>query len=248
MLFVTVLLVAMEQQLLDKTAVVTGASRGIGRAIVEVFVAHGAEVFCCARNREDLEDLQQEINSAGGTVHIKAVDLALPEEIESFFDFVREQTDSIDTLVNSAGIFEKAKIEQTSEAIFNRVMNLNLKAPLLICRQAIAFLRKAGSATIVNISSLSGCFGLQKFPGFGSYDISKYGLWGLTEILALELAEYGIRVNQVSPSGVDTDMFRQASPPGVEPLLSPEDVARTVLYLASEQSSPLSGENLRLFG
>ena len=238
----------MEQQLLDKKAVITGASRGIGRAVVELFVAHGAEVFCCARSREDLEDLKREVSGADGVVHIKAVDLALPEEIESFFDFVSEHTASLDTLVNSAGIFEKAKIEETSEAVFNRVMNLNLKAPLLVCREAINYLRKAGSATIVNISSLSGCFGLQKFPGFGSYDISKYGLWGLTEILALELAEYGIRVNQVSPSGVDTDMFRQASPPGMEPLLSPEDVARSVLYLACEQSSPLSGENLRLFG
>jgi NAD(P)-dependent dehydrogenase (short-subunit alcohol dehydrogenase family) len=90
--------------------------------------------------------------------------------------------------------------------------------------------------------------GVEKFPTFGSYNISKYGLWGLTEILALELKQKNIRVNQVSPSGVDTELFYRAVPPGVQPSLSPEDVANIILYLASERSAPLSGENLRLFG
>jgi NAD(P)-dependent dehydrogenase (short-subunit alcohol dehydrogenase family) len=238
----------MENQMENKLALVTGASQGIGRAVVKLMAAQGAEVFCCARNREKLESLKEEVKNDGGQIYIKSVDLAHPDEIVSFLEFIQEYTDHLDSVVNCAGMFEKATIEETSEAIFNRIINLNLKAPLLLSSSAIPLLRKSTSGTIVNVSSLSGCFGLPKFPGFGSYDISKYGLWGLTEIMAIELREDNIRVNQVSPSGVDTAMFRQASPPGVEPLLTPQEVAQTVLYLASDMSAPLSGENLRLFG
>ncbi len=231
-----------------KIALVTGASRGIGKAVVRLFTSHGAKIFCCARSEKKLLELRDTLSKQETDIYTKSIDLGKPAEIDGFFEFISEHTDKIDAVVNAAGNFVRARIDETDEADYDMVMNVNLKAPLLICRNSVPYMEKAGGGTIVNVSSLSGCFGLEKFPTFGSYNISKYGLWGLTEILALELKEKNIRVNQVSPSGVDTELFYRAVPPGVEPSLSPEDVANIILYLASEKSAPLTGENLRLFG
>ena len=238
----------MEKILENKVALITGASRGIGRAVVKLFASHGAEIFCCARSEKKLSEIHDEMAGIGAKIHAKSIDLSKPSEIGNLFEFISSHTQAINTLVNVAGAFAASRIDQTDEANYDMVMNVNLKAPLLICRNTVPFMDKAGGGTIVNISSLSGCFGVEKFPTFGLYNISKYGLWGLTEILALELKQKNIRVNQVSPSGVDTELFYRAVPPGVEPSLSPEDVANIILYLASEKSSPLTGENLRLFG
>lgn len=238
----------MERQLDGKIALVTGASRGIGNAVVRLFAAQGAKIFCCARSEEKLRELRDKLSNQGADIYPKAIDLGKATEIDGLFEFISEHTDRIDIVINAAGNFARARIDEIDEADYDMVMNVNLKAPLMICRNAIPYMEKAGGGTIVNVSSLSGCFGLEKFPTFGTYNISKYGLWGLTEILALELKEKNIRVNQVSPSGVDTKLFYRAVPPGVEPSLSPEDVANIILYLASEKSAPLSGENLRLFG
>jgi NAD(P)-dependent dehydrogenase (short-subunit alcohol dehydrogenase family) len=238
----------MERLLDGKIALVTGASRGIGNAVVRLFAAQGAEIFCCARSEKKLRELRDELSRQDSYILPKAIDLNKPSEIDGFFEFISEHTDILDIVVNAAGNFTRARIDEIDEADYDMVMNVNLKAPLLICRNSIPYMEKAGGGTIVNVSSLSGCFGLEKFPTFGSYNISKYGLWGLTEILALELKQKNIRVNQVSPSGVDTELYYRAVPPGVEPSLAPEDVANVILYLASDRSAPLTGENLRLFG
>jgi len=238
----------MDKQLAGKKALVTGASRGIGRKVAELFCRHGAQVFCCARTREKLGELEAELQTKEGRVQTRQVDISDSSQIKSFFDFISKHTDTLDTVINAAGIHITSRIDAFTEADYNKIMDTNLKAPLLICRQAVPFLEKSGSGTIVNVSSLSGCFGIEKFEGFGLYDISKYGLWGLTEILALELKHKNIRVNQVSPSGVDTEMFWKAVPPGVKPSLSPLEVANIILYLAGNKSEPLSGENIRIFG
>lgn len=238
----------MEKLLDGKIALVSGASRGIGGAVVRLFAAHRAKIFCCARSEDKLRELSDDLSNQGADIYIKAIDLSQPAEIAGLFEFISKHTDRIDTVINVAGNFKRARIDEIDEADYDMVMNINLKAPLLICRNSVPYMEKTGGGTIVNVSSLSGCFGLEKFPTFGSYNISKYGLWGLTEILALELKEKNIRVNQVSPSGVDTELFHRAIPPGIEPSLAPEDVANIILYLASENSAPLTGENLRLFG
>jgi 3-oxoacyl-[acyl-carrier protein] reductase len=240
-------LISMNKLLEGKTALITGASRGIGLAVVKLFRSHGANIFCCARTEDKLEELRK-YSEDDTRIHTQKIDLKSRSEIDSFFTFIRENTNSLDIVINVAGVHIGSRIESIDEADYDSVMNVNLKAPLLICRSAIPLMENAGGGCIVNVSSLSGCFGLQKFESFGAYNISKYGLWGLTEILAIELKNKNIRVNQVSPSGVDTQMFYDAVPPGVKPSLSPEDVANTILYLASDSSTPLTGENIRLFG
>lgn len=237
----------MINRLKNKIALVTGASRGIGRATVELFASHGAQVICCAQSKEKLNQMKEEIANTGGNILIKPLDLGIPSDIDDLFHFIQKHTDHLDIVVNAAGVFESSHMQNLSEALYDRVMAVNLKAPLLICRNAIPYLEKAGGGTIVNVSSLSGCFGLEKFEKFGAYNISKYGLWGLTEILAIELKKKNIRVNQVSPSGVDTDMY-YATGATAKPPLTPRDVANIILYLASDESAPLSGENLKLLG
>jgi len=237
----------MEKLLEGKTALITGASRGTGQAVVKLFSSHGADIFCCARSEDKLVELRDNLNDENN-IHIKKVDLGHVSEIESFFEFITANTETLDIVVNVAGIHIGSRIDSIQESDYNNIMDVNLKAPIMICRNAIPLMEKAGGGCIVNVSSLSGCFGLEKFESFGAYNISKYGLWGLTEILAIELKAKNIRVNQVSPSGVDTKMFYEAVPPGVQPSLSPMDVANTILYLASENSAPLTGENIRLFG
>lgn len=238
----------MPDKFTDKIVLITGAGRGIGKACVQAFLREGAMVLGCSLSQKNLDSLSEELAQYQDKLYLLAVDLSKSTEIDRLFEFVNSHTDHLDSVVNAAGVHIASLIADLNEADYDQVLNVNLKAPVLICRNAVPYLDKSASATIVNVSSLSGCFGVQKFPAFGSYDISKYGLWGLTEILAIELREKNIRVNQVSPSGVDTEMFYKAVPPGVEPLLSPQQVARTIMYLAGEDSAPLSGENIRLFG
>jgi NAD(P)-dependent dehydrogenase (short-subunit alcohol dehydrogenase family) len=237
----------MTKKLKNKIALITGASRGIGRATVELFASHGAQVIGCAQSKEKLTELKDELAKKGEKILIKPLDLGISSDIDELFDFIAENTDRLDIVVNAAAVFESAYMEHLSEAHYDRVMGVNLKAPLLICRNAIPYLERAGGGTIVNVSSLSGCFGLEKFEKYGAYNISKYGLWGLTEILAIELKSKNIRVNQVSPSGVDTDMY-YATGATSKPPLTPKDVANIIFYLASDDSAPLSGENLKLLG
>jgi len=231
-----------------KRVLITGASRGIGLACLKLFLENGAVVFGCSRSQADLDKVLDQFPDYQDQLHLIPIDLVKSGDIEKLFEFIKSKTDILDCVINVAGIHIASMMLELTEADYDQVLNVNLKAPVFICRHAVPFLEKSSHPTIVNVSSLSGCFGLQKFPEFGAYNISKYGLWGLTEILAIELKEKNIRVNQVSPSGVDTEMFYKAVPPGVEPSLSPADVARTVIYLASEESAQLSGENIRLFG
>ena len=230
----------------NKFVLITGAGRGIGRACVKALLAEGAAVIGCSKNKINLTRLAEELPQYRNNLHLISIDLSQSSEIDLLFRFVNERTSLLHSVINCAAIHRAAFMADLCEEDYDAVLNVNLKAPALICRRAIPFLEKTGAATIVNISSLSGCVGLEKYPRFGTYNISKYGLYGLTEILALELKDRRIRVNQVSPSGVDTDMFYEAVPPGVKPFLKPEQVAGTVLYLAGEDSAPISGENIKL--
>jgi phosphatidylserine synthase len=126
------------------------------------------------------------------------------------------------------------------------MLDINVTAPLYLSQKAIAMMNAEKGGTIVNISSYSGCFNVSKFPQFGAYNISKYALWGLTEILALENKNRNIRINQLSPSGVDTQMLQQAMGSRVGAEFAPEDVAEKVLFLASDDSAPMTGQNLMM--
>ncbi len=237
-----------EKPLSGRTALISGAGRGVGRAIAETFAAAGADLVLIARSKDELSATALECGRAGARVLAETVDLADIKQIDRLFTSLVGQRLKLNILVNNAAILIKSLLEEYDLADFDKMFAINVTAPLALSQRAIPIMKELGGGTIVNISSLSGCFGVQKFPGFGAYDITKYALWGLTEMLAIENMKHNIRVNQLSLSAVDTAMFRSAAPPGLKAALKAEDVGRHVLYLASEDSAPLTGENVILTG
>ncbi len=231
-----------------KTALISGAGRGVGRAIAESLAAAGADLVLIARSKDELSTTALECAKAGAKVLAETVDLADSRQIDGLFSLLVSRGIKLDILINNAAILIKNLLEEYELPDFEKMIAVNVTAPLMLSQRAIPMMKERGGGTIVNISSLSGCFGVQKFPGFGAYDITKYALWGLTEMLAIENMKYNIRVNQLSLSAVDTAMFRSAAPPGLKAALKAEEVGKHVLYLASAESAPLTGENVILTG
>ncbi len=158
--------------------------------------------------------------------------------VSRFFGALKQ----LDVLVNNAAILELASIVDMKVEMWDEVMRTDLKGAFLCSQAALRLMRHGG--TIVNVSSLSGVAGADKFPKMSAYVAAKSGLAGLTEVLAVEGRPLGIRVNAVSPASVDTDMGRLAGI-GQEPL-SPQAVARVIAWLASPDSAPLTGANIRI--
>jgi len=229
-----------------KTAMVTGGGRGIGRATAELFAQNGANVVIVARTESELRETARVCSQYDVKVLWKAVDLAKLDQIDTLFDEIVKAFPSLDILVNNAAKFDSGMMAEYDIARFRNMLDINLIAPFYLSQKAVAMMNPESGGAIVNISSFSGCFNTVKFPGFGAYNISKYGLWGLTEILALELESKNIRVNQVSPSGVDTRMFEQAVPPGIKAEFQPSDIARKILELVSDKSSGITGQNIMM--
>jgi len=199
-------------------AVVTGGSRGIGAAVIQEMTARGYE--CRDLSRSSGFDVGDEAS------------------VNRFFG----ELERLDVLVNNAAILELASIVDMKVETWDEVIRVDLRGAFL-CSQAAFRLMQPGG-TIVNVSSLSGVAGADKFPKMSAYVAAKSGLAGLTEAMAVEGRPVGIRVNAVSPASVDTDMGRLAGI-GQEPL-SPGEVARVIAWLASPDSAPLPGANMRI--
>ncbi|GAA1355677.1 glucose 1-dehydrogenase [Streptomyces beijiangensis] len=241
--------------LAGKTAVVTGGSRGIGRAIVLRLVRDGASVvFNYARSKEAADEVVREAEAAGGTVTALQLDLAEPGAAEALMEAADQQLGGLDILVNNAAApIEVAPIAETDEADFDRTMAVNAKSVFLTVRYAARHLRDGGR--IVNISSLNT---VRPAPGNAPYAASKGAVEQLTLVASRELGARGITVNTVSPGATDTDLLRGANPPealtrvaGLTPLGrlgTPEDVADVVAFLAGPDGRWLTGQNLRATG
>jgi NAD(P)-dependent dehydrogenase (short-subunit alcohol dehydrogenase family) len=199
-------------------AVVTGGSRGIGAAVVAELTSRGY----------DCHDLSR---SAG-------FDAGDETSVERFFSAL----DRLDALVNNAALLETAPLVEMTVETWDEVIRTSLRSAFLCSRAAFQLMRPGGA--IVNVSSLSGVAGAEKFPGMAAYVAAKSGLAGLTEVMAVEGRPLGIRVNAVSPASVDTEMGRKA---GIaqEPL-TPEEVARVISWLARPESAPVTGANIRI--
>jgi len=236
------------KKLENRIALITGAGRGIGMATAVQFAREGADLILISRTADELSETANLCLAHKVNVFTATVDLAEKRAIDHLFENLPDDFARIGILINNAARFIAGRIDEFSFEDFQSMLQTNLIAPYYLSQKVIRIMKNNSGGNIINISTYSGLPGAQKFPEFGIYGITKYALWGLTEYLAVENREFNIRVNQLSPSGVDTRMYKEASPPGIPPDLSPTEVARQILYLASDDSFPLSGANITLEG
>ncbi len=228
-----------------RVAVVTGASRGIGAATAAAVAAAGAHVVLAARDGDALDRVASDIRQAGGAATPVPADVSKEADVERLFA-VAGRTGPVAALVCAAAVLTRALFAETTTAIWDQTLGINLTGSFLCCRAAFTAMLPARAGRIVTIASLSGVYATEKFPGLAAYNISKYGIIGLTEAIAVEGREHGISAICVSPGAVDTEMLRQANP-ALRPGLTPADVAALIVALLDSPLAPASGANIPLF-
>jgi NAD(P)-dependent dehydrogenase (short-subunit alcohol dehydrogenase family) len=228
-----------------RLALVTGASRGIGAATAEALAAAGARVILAARDGEALEAVAGAIRDRGGDAQAVPTDVAKREEVEELFAVV-ERSGPLAALVCAAAVLTSVPFEETTSEIWDQTIATNLTGSFLCCRAAFGAMRAGGEGRIVNIASLSGVYATEKFPGLAAYNVSKYGVIGLTEAIAVEGKPHGISAICLSPGAVDTQMLREANP-DLRPGLGPSDVAQLIVSLLDSPLVAASGANIPLF-
>ena len=226
-----------------RVAVVTGASSGIGERCAEKLVERGARVVLFARSAETLRAIaarhEDRMLAISGDVADEAAIARLFAETESRFG-------ACDILINNAGMIDPKPMVATSADDWDRMFAVNVRGAFLCARRALPGMIARGSGTIVNVSSISGVVGPEKFPGYVSYCASKGAVISMTEAMAVEVKSRGVRVNCVSPGSVDTKMWAEASG-GAPAEMTPDEVAETILFLVSDASRPINGQNLHVW-
>lgn len=247
-------------KLAGKVAIITGAGTGIGRACAELFAREGAAVVLAGRRRAPLEEVARGMAASGGRALAQTCDVTREAEVKALVARSVDTFGGLHLLVNNAAYWMAGTIEETSVEDWERMMETNLKGVFLLVKHALPALRGAGGGSIVNIGSVLGLVGMKRRA---AYATSKGGLVLLTKSLALDHAQDKIRVNCICPSLVDTAMgqesLERAGDAAAErarrlaqiPLGragTPEDVARLALFLASEDSSWITGAAIALDG
>ena len=232
----------MSSMLEGKVAMVTGASQGLGRALALAYAREGAMLVINSRNYESIRDVVEEIHGLGVEILGIGADVTSSSDVEDLVDVAVEHYDRIDVLVNNAGLLgPRVAIEEYPEDEWRRVLDANLTGPFLLSKATIPYMREG--ASIVNVTSGVSIEGRAEW---GAYSVSKFGMEGLTQILAAELKDRGIRVNSVDPGGMRTEM-RAAAYPEEDPTtrITPEENTGVFLYLASDDSRGVTGERFK---
>lgn len=207
-----------------KTALVTGGTRGIGRAIAYSLLSEGASVVICGTQQNKVDAALTELRAAGGSVTGTVADVSDPEAVKKMFAFADEHAGPTSVLVNNAGIGIFRPIGEITPEEWRRVLGINLDGAYYCTREALPRMRQCGGGSIINISSLAG---RNPFAGGGAYNASKFGLNGFSEATMLDHRQEGIRVAYVMPGSVDTDFSPRTGRGSWK--IAPEDVAEVVL-------------------
>jgi NAD(P)-dependent dehydrogenase (short-subunit alcohol dehydrogenase family) len=225
-----------------KVVMITGASQGLGRALALACAQEGANLVLNSRNADSLDPVAQEAEGAGVEVLAIPGDVSRSTHVEMLVSAAVERFGRIDVLVNNAGLLgPRVPIEEYPEDEWRKVLEANLTGPFLLARAVVPHMPEGGS--IINVTS---GVSIEGRPRWGAYSVSKFGVEGLTQILAAELEERGIRVNSVDPGGMRTEM-RAAAYPDEDPMtkITPEENTDVFLYLASDESKGVIGERFK---
>ena len=246
-----------ELSLAGRVTIVTGGSRGIGRATVELLARLGAKVVINYSNDDvAANEVVASVNAAGGEAFSFKANIARLDEAERLLDATLKHFQRVDIVVCNAGIWEGAAVEEMSEALWDSTMDINLKGAWTVCRAAVPLLKQQRSGKIVLVTSTAGQRGE---AGYSNYAASKGGLIAFTKSLASELAEWGINVNAVAPGWVDTEMTEKAlgdleqrkaiaAEIPIGTIASPEDIAGPIAFLCSEWARHITGEIVNVNG
>ncbi|MGD9722835.1 MAG: 3-oxoacyl-[acyl-carrier-protein] reductase [Pirellulales bacterium] len=245
---------ALKVDLQGQTAIVTGASRGLGRAIALALGGAGAKVACVARSVDKLRETADAIRAAGGTAEVFECDVANGAAVEQLVEAIAEKWQKIHILVNNAGITRDTLIPRMSDDDWDAVINTNLRGTFLFTRAVTRPMMQSRYGRVINIASVSGLMGN---PGQANYSASKAGIIGLTRTVAKELASRKVTINAIAPGFIESEMTEAMGPAVIEEarkriparrLGLPEEVAACVLFLASAPAAYITGQVLTIDG
>ncbi|MCH8326075.1 MAG: SDR family oxidoreductase [Bacteroidetes bacterium] len=236
----------------NKTAIISGGAQGIGKAITKRLIEDGYFVVIADINLENEKLLVKELGS-GKFLFIKC-DISNQEDVESLFSKVKSERESINAVVNNAGIIKDNVIWKMPKEDMDKVIDVNLKGTWMMCKEAAKVMRKQNNGRIVNISSRAW---LGNNRGQSNYTASKAGIIGLTRVLALELGKYNVNVNAVAPGLIDTPLTKNLPKKVIEKLIEaqptkkigkPKDIANVVSFLLSDESDFITGQIIHVDG
>ncbi len=230
----------MSKRLEGKVAIVTGASRGIGRAISIALAEEAATVVLAARSIDKLRETADKVTATGGKSEIVVTDLVEEESIKNLIRVTSQKFSRLDILINNAGVTHSAKLQETATKDWDYCFAVNSRAPFILCREALPLLKKAKVGYIVNIASVVGVKG---YPLQSAYTASKHAIRGMTISLAEEYNHSNIRVHLICPGGVDTELLAKVRPDlKKQDLMQPEEIAELVLYLVTHKGNAFIDE------